>query len=279
MSVLVTGAAGFIGSHVVKYFSNPLLCDVIDAYGVYLPDEINFDTNKPDVVYHLGAMSSTTETDTYKIAQNNIAFSCFLLEECVKHRVPFVYASSASVYGTGNHGFKENAPTSPINYYAISKSSFDDIASQKAKDHPEATIVGLRYFNVYGSGEDHKKDMASPIHKFFVQSKESGTIRIFEGSEKFVRDFIHVSDVAKITKSANNFPSGIYNVGTGVSRSFLDVATIISSYTNAKIVVIPFPDHLIGKYQSITCSENSKINNYYPVHRLSLEDGIKKFIK
>jgi ADP-L-glycero-D-manno-heptose 6-epimerase len=279
LSVLVTGACGFIGRHVANCFSNSLLCDVIEADNVWSPDEIDFDLEKPDVVYHLGAISSTTESDTYKIAQNNISFSCFLLEECVKHNVPFVYASSASVYGTGKYGFKENASTSPINYYAISKASFDDIASQKAKDHPEATVVGLRYFNVYGSGEDHKKDMASPIHKFFVQSEESGTVRIFEGSEKFVRDFIHVSDVAKITKSARHFPSGIYNVGTGVSRSFLDVATLISSHTKAKIVVIPFPDHLIGKYQSLTCSENSKINNYYPPTRLSLEDGIKKFIK
>ena len=279
MSVLVTGACGFIGTHVANSFSNPILCDVIEADNVRSPDEIDFDIEKPDVVYHLGAISSTTETNTYEIAQNNISFSCLLLEECVKHKVPFIYASSASVYGTGKCGFREAALTSPINYYAISKAAFDDIASQKAKDHPEATIVGLRYFNVYGSGEDHKKDMASPIHKFFMQSKDTGTIRIFEGSEKFVRDFIHVTDVAEITKSARYFPSGIYNVGTGVSRSFLDVATLISSHTEAKIVVIPFPDHLIGKYQSTTCSENSKINKYYPTDRLSLEDGIKKFIE
>ena len=295
--IVITGGAGFIGSTLAKKFDGKDLM-LIDKFSDAIQRKyinqvsgarlvriqeckqiLNTYKNEISCFYHLGANSSTDQKIFSETVELNIHWSQYFWDFCSNHKIPFIYASSASVYGTGKHGFKENAPTSPINYYAISKSSFDDIASQKAKDHPEATIVGLRYFNVYGSGENHKKDMASPIHKFFMQSKDSGIIRIFEGSEKFVRDFIHVADVAKITKSARHFPSGIYNVGTGVSRSFLDVATLISSHTEAKIVVIPFPDHLIGKYQSTTCSENSKINKYYPTDRLSLEDGIKKFIE
>ena len=105
----------------------------------------------------------------------------------------------------------------------------------------------------------------------------SGKIKVFEGSDQFKRDFIHVDDVVSITRDAKQFPSGIYNVGTGVPRSFLEVAEIISSLTGAEIQEIEFPSHLVGKYQSFTCSDNTKINNLgYTLKRISLEDGIKK---
>jgi ADP-L-glycero-D-manno-heptose 6-epimerase len=276
---LITGSEGFIGRHLVSLFNDPLLCDVIPMPNVCLPDEIDLDNNEIEAVYHLGAISSTTETDTVSIVKNNILFSCKLLEKCIEKNIPFIYASSASVYGLGHLGFLENVEMTPLNYYAISKSAFDSIAMKKIVDNPNAKIIGLRYFNVYGPGEDHKGDMSSPVHKFFTQSLETGLIKVFEGSKKFVRDFIHVIDVANITKNSRCFPAGLYNVGTGKSRSFFDVAKIISNYTEAKIVEIPFPKHLLGKYQTLTCSENSKINIYYPAERLSLEDGIKKFIE
>jgi len=170
MSALVTGATGFIGSHLVKILNEPIICDKNPGPGVWLPDEIDIHFQNLDAVYHLGAISSTTETDTRKIVENNILLSCMLLEECINRNIPFVYASSASVYGLGDHGFSEDAYMSPLNYYAISKSTFDTIVLQKIKDNPDSKIVGLRYFNVYGKNESHKQDMASPIYKFLKQS-------------------------------------------------------------------------------------------------------------
>jgi ADP-L-glycero-D-manno-heptose 6-epimerase len=144
------------------------------------------------------------------------------------------------------------------------------------KDHPHARIYGLRYFNVYGRGEEQKGAMASPVHKFLKQAFLENEIQIFEGSENFSRDFIHVNDVVAITNAAANFTqSGIYNVGTGTSRSFLEVAQIIGSLTKTPVREIPFPSHLRGKYQAFTKSENIKINSTgYPLKRVSLEDGI-----
>jgi len=276
---LITGTSGFIGSHIVNLLPNSICCDQKDEYGSFKPDEINVDDMNISTVYHLGAISSTTETNTANIVNSNTLSSCKLLEQCIERDIPFVYASSASVYGLGNYGFSENTRLSPLNYYAISKASFDMIVTQKIIDHPESKIVGLRYFNVYGSGEDHKEDMASPIHKFFQQSKKRGEVCVFEGSENYLRDFIHIADVSRITRDAVNFPSGIYNVGTGIARSFLDVAKVISGITKAKITEIPFPAHLLRKYQEYTCSDNSKIDRVYDNSRISLEAGILEFAK
>jgi ADP-L-glycero-D-manno-heptose 6-epimerase len=277
VTALVTGAAGFIGSNLVRLLDSPICCDPRDAR-MYHPDEIEkvIDLQKPDVVYHLGAISSTTEHDISLISKNNVFFSCMLLEKCINLNIPFVYASSASVYGLGNSGFSESVETTlPLNYYAISKDSFDKFAIQKIKDNKNSRIIGLRYFNVYGNGEAHKGDMASPVHKFLQQAKSDGKIKIFKGSENFLRDFICVDDVSAITLESKLFPSGIYNVGTGKPNSFLSVAKIIADLTGAKIVEIPFPDHLVGKYQTLTQSDNTKINKVFTSERTGLFEGIK----
>lgn len=281
MSSLVTGALGFIGSHLVNALADPIICDKTTGPGVWSPDEIGILFQNIDIVYHLGAISSTTETDTRKIVENNLLLSCNLLEECISRDIPFVYASSASVYGLGTHGFSETAPMMPLNYYAISKSSFDTIVLQKIKDNPSAKVYGLRYFNVYGTNEDHKGDQASPVHKFIQQANTVGEIKVFEGSEDYLRDFIHVDDVVRATLSAKNFSnSGIYNVGTGTARSFMDVASIISGFTGAKIVEIPFPKQLLGKYQEYTCSDNRLIlDQDSSLFTLTLEEGIKKVLE
>ena len=283
MNVAITGATGFIGSNLAKMFHRPVICDVVprDFSNVLTPQKLltflstDYADFHLDAVYHLGAISSTTETDTAALSDNNITFSCQLLEQCISKNIPFVYASSASVYGLGEFGFEENTRLFPLNYYAVSKVAFDMFVERKILDNPDAKIIGLRYFNVYGHNEDHKADMASPVHKFLEQSR-SGKIKVFEGSEKFLRDFVHVSDAAEITKAAADFLPGIYNVGTGTARSFLDVAEIISSLTGAEIEEIPFPTHLLGKYQDFTCSHNDKINNFYERNRISIEDGIRK---
>ena len=276
MNTLITGAAGFIGSNLADKFSEKFCCDV-NKTGMYNP-EVALEIIKSGAVssvYHIGAISSTTETDSIKLSFNNILFSCQLLEACIEKNIPFVYASSASVYGLGGSGFSENVRSNPLNYYAISKISFDMFVEKKIIDNPSAKIVGLRYFNVYGHNEDHKEDMASPVHKFLEQSK-SGKIKIFEGSENFLRDFIHVDDVVNITKDSVKFESGIYNVGTGTPRSFFEVAKIISGLTGSEIEEIPFPKHLVGKYQNFTCSDNTKIDFVYNTSRISLEKGIRK---
>ena len=279
--IIVTGAAGFIGSHIAKSIKgNVLLCDPADTSMIqpeFLEKTI-YSFHNIDAIFHLGAISSTTEDNIGNLTKNNILLGSTLLDICIEREIPFIYSSSASVYGIGIHGFKENAHHSPLNYYSISKASFDMYVLQKIIDNPLSKIIGLRYFNVYGNNEDHKGDMASPVHKFLKQARELGEIKVFEGSETFLRDFIHVDDVVNITLASGRFKnSGIYNVGTGIPRSFMDVASIISKETNSKVIKIPFPEHLLGKYQKFTCSDNAKIDLAgYSSKRISLEQGIKK---
>ena len=281
--IVITGAAGFIGSCLADALADPYVCCDPRDRSMMTPAQClkYIKTNDVTCVYHLGAISSTTVSDTVQVTKNNILFSSQLLELCVKKNIPLVYASSASVYGAIGGPHREWQPTKPINYYAISKAAFDLLAQQKIEDNPSARIVGLRYFNVYGHREHHKGDMASPVHKFIHQARTTGEIKLFEGSVGFKRDFIHVSDVVAITMAAARFTSqraGVYNVGTGTARSFEEVASIIAEEMGAKIVEVPFPAHLVGKYQRHTQSDNQKLKEQgdYTASCLSLEEGIKR---
>jgi ADP-L-glycero-D-manno-heptose 6-epimerase len=251
MKILVTGYKGFIGQNMVK----ALECDhdlVLFEWGENIPS-----LKGVQWVIHLGAISSTTETDVEKVLTQNLDFSIFLYKYCVDHNINFQYSSSASVYGLGDQ-FAEDIKPSPVNTYSWSKYLFE----RYVRDNPSPALVqGFRYFNVYGPHEEHKGKQASPFHQFAEQAKNTGKIRLFEGSENYLRDFVHVDHVVNTHKKFFNVgESGLWNVGTGSTMSFLDVAKHTQSLYGGELEFIPMPEQLVGKYQSYTKSNNTKIN-------------------
>ena len=201
-------------------------------------------------------MSSTTEKNWMTIAHYNQDFTAHLFGKAIEYQIPVKYASSASVYGNQK---KNRKIINPLNQYAISKLIID----YYVLDHIDKFkhIQGFRYFNVYGTGEDHKGDQASPVSKFTKQIRETGKLKLFEGSEKFYRDFVCVNDIVNIVMN-NDSPSGIYDIGTGNPISFYDVAELVAKKENGTIEMIPFPDHLKGKYQDYTCADMKWLKNY-----------------
>ena len=244
--IILTGNNGFIG----KAFDNKL--NHKDLYRVEAEGAFKFleeyeDWDNVELILHQGAISSTIETDVEKIYKYNIDFSIKLFEKAIEYKIPVKYASSASVYGKMLTGI-----INPLNFYAISKVTVD----YWVQDHIDEFLLvqGFRYFNVYGKGEDHKGNQASPVQKFTEQIKEDGKLKLFEGSHKFQRDFICVDDIVNIVLD-NDKPSGIYDLGTSNPTSFQEVAELIATKYNGEIEYIPFPDHLKGKYQAYTCAE------------------------
>ena len=212
MRILVTGYQGFIGSNVASY----LKAKGHDVEG--FPWEINKfpDAQQYDRIIHLGAISSTTERDVEKIMQHNYEYTMKLIEICDMMGTSLQYASSASVYGELTH-FREDLELDPRSPYAWTKYLVDRFVTQHLNEF-RVNIQGFRYFNVYGHGEEHKGDMMSPISKFTKQAKETGVIKVFEGSGKFKRDFICVEDVAVMhEKMLDVDKSGIWNIGSGVA--------------------------------------------------------------
>jgi ADP-L-glycero-D-manno-heptose 6-epimerase len=170
-----------------------------------------------------------------------------LFDYAIKHQIHVKFASSASVYGN------TNGQINPLNYYAITKLQIDYFIQDNLDKFK--SIQSFRYFNVYGEGEDHKGDQASPISKFTKQIKETGKLKLFEGSNKFLRDFVCVDDIVNIVLN-NEAPSGIYDLGTGSPISFQEVAELVTKKEGGEIELIPFPEHLQGKYQTYTCADN-----------------------
>jgi len=250
--IILTGHEGFIGKNFLKKLEHKdvLLIEKDDAFRFVR----EFDEwDKVELILHQGAISSTTEKNIRTIYHNNVAFTLFLLEFAMEHQIPMKYASSASVYGN------TQGEINPLNQYAISKLQIDYCVLDNLDKF--SLIQGFRYFNVYGDGEDHKGDQASPVSKFTKQVRETGSLSLFKGSDKFLRDFICVDDVVDIVLN-NQQPSGIYDLGTGAPISFQEVAELVSEKEKGKIEYIDFPKHLEGKYQYHTCADMNWTNNY-----------------
>ena len=247
MKILLTGHKGFIGSHMLTALENAgHFVDTYEWGDNQLPSVM-----EQDWVIHIGAISATTEKDIEKVLTQNLDFSIQLYNACRFYEVNFQYASSASVYGL-NQEFTEESPVDPRTPYAWSKYLFERYVKRHSAHYSIAQ--GFRYFNVYGNGEEDKGDQSSPVSKFIKQIKETGKLNLFEGSDKFFRDFICVDDIVNIVLN-NDKPSGIYDLGTSNPISFQKVADFASKKYNGKIEYIPFPDHLKGKYQDYTCSK------------------------
>jgi ADP-L-glycero-D-manno-heptose 6-epimerase len=253
MKILITGYKGFIGQNMVNALKDEHELKLFE-WGDPIPDLKGFDW-----CIHLGAISSTTETDVAKVLEQNYDFSRFLVNQCQSEGVNFQYSSSASIYGNGTE-FLESSPAQPQSPYAWSKYLFERYA-EGFKNRWTIRVQGFRYFNVYGPYEDHKGTQASPHHQFKKQAETTGVIKIFEGSENFKRDFVSVDHVINTHKTFFSVTeTGIWNVGTGNPTSFKSVADTIADQFNAKIEYIPMPDNLKGQYQTYTCAELSKLN-------------------
>ncbi len=325
MYYIVTGAAGFIGSNLVKAlnergenniiavdnlknadkFRNLVDCDIAD----YLDKEDfrqkiqeGFFDGLIKAVLHQGACSDTMETDGRYVMDNNYQYTLELLNYCQSEEVPFLYASSASVYGAGSSFLESRECEAPLNVYAYSKFLFDQI--MRRRWHKRSTqIVGLRYFNVYGPREQHKGRMASVAYHFFNQYRTEGRVKLFEGCDGYengcqLRDFVSIEDVVRVNMYFLDNPdiSGIYNLGTGQAQSFNDVAAAtINTLRRAAgepelalaglqeqglIEYIPFPDALRGKYQSYTQADIRALRSSgYAAPFLSVEQGVGKYVE
>jgi ADP-L-glycero-D-manno-heptose 6-epimerase len=254
MKILLTGHKGFIGSHALKRLESKHEVTAYDWDDGDCPGVMDYDW-----VWHIGAISATTERDINRVLKQNYDFTLRLYSACRTFGVGFQFSSSASVYGLGTN-FSEDAPPDPRTPYAWSKYLCERYIDYRARAAP---VQLFRYFNVYGpEGEEHKGSQASPHCQFTRQAQTTGEIRLFENSHLYKRDFIHVDKVLDVHEAMMDHPMahGIFNVGTGETLSFQDIAEDIASKYHAKIVYIPMPDILKDSYQTYTCADMTKLN-------------------
>lgn len=299
--IVVTGAAGFIGSNLIRALNQRGITDILavdtlqsatqhrNLNRVEIQDLVDPESflsrldqlGKVEAIFHNGACSDTTATDGRYVMRNNYEYTRILLEWCRRQGVRCIYASSASVYGNGEHGFlEERAAEYPLNLYAYSKFLLDQWVRRHAATFT-SQLVGLRYFNVYGPQENHKGRMASVVNHFHQQIQSERRIRLFEGSDGFLRDFIFVNDIVNINLHFFDHPqiSGIFNAGTGNARSFYDIAQIMANrYESVGIEFTPFPEDLKGKYQTFTQANiQALLGTGYTQPFTSLEEGVQQY--
>lgn len=324
MSIIVTGAAGFIGANLVKALNDRGETDIVAVDNLARGDkvrnladlEIADFLDKRDfidmvrggleggfrAVLHQGACSDTMEADGRYMMENNYEYSKALLDWCRERAIPFLYASSASVYGAGRVFRESRDHEAPLNVYGYSKFLFDQLV-RRGLGSRTAQVAGFRYFNVYGPREAHKGRMASVAFHLFNQYLEGGRVRLFEGSDGFgpgeqVRDFVSVEDVVAVNLFFLDHPelSGIFNVGTGRAETFNEVArstvnairrargerelTLAEMNAGGIIEYIAFPPQLVGKYQSFTQADLGALRTAgYVAPFLSVEEGVGRYVR
>jgi ADP-L-glycero-D-manno-heptose 6-epimerase len=322
--IIVTGGAGFIGSNLIHqlnrtgerdivlvdnlasapHLSGPKFLNLAGAdYADYMDKREfraalkagDFEVTRIRAILHQGACSNTLEDDGRYMMDNNFTYSKELLHFATEHRIPFVYASTAAIYGASTSFREVHANERPLNVYGYSKLVFDNYVRRLAHDF-KSTVVGLRYFNVYGPREQHKGRMASVLHHFTRQLKETGTIRMFEGSGGYAdgeqrRDFVFVKDLAHINmffagllpESPKKHTYAIVNAGTGEARTFNSVAEALMQvhgphlHGPARIEYIPFPGDLKDRYQHYTQADITNLRAAgYTAPFTTLEEGVKQ---
>ncbi|HUP29721.1 MAG TPA: ADP-glyceromanno-heptose 6-epimerase [Usitatibacter sp.] len=324
MGVIVTGAAGFIGSNLVRALNARGISDIVavdnlthgekaaNLADLEIADYVDkqdfiealrqgaFDM-KFDAVFHQGACSDTMENNGRYMMENNYRYSLDLLDLCQQAKVPFIYASSASVYGAGKVFSESRQHERPLNVYGYSKFLFDQHARRRMPVRT-AQIAGFRYFNVYGPRESHKGRMASVAFHFYNQYLAEGRVKLFEGNAGYgpgeqIRDFVSVDDVVRVNLHFLDHPaaSGIFNVGTGRAQSFNDVAAAtVNAIRRARgettlglaelkkagaIEYVPFPAQLVGKYQSFTQADIAALRAAgYADPFLTVEEGVGRYV-
>ena len=326
MYTIVTGAAGFIGANLVKglnehgvdniiavdnlsradKFRNLVDCEIADYVDkqefIQLVESGYFDGDVASIL-HQGACSDTMEADGRYMMENNYRYSATLLDFCLDHEVPFLYASSASVYGGGSVFRETREFEAPLNVYGYSKFLFDQRVRRRLLETPyhNSPVVGFRYFNVYGPREQHKGRMASVAFHFFNQYQAEGRVKLFEGCNGYAdgeqqRDFVYIEDVVKVNLHfLERRQSGIFNLGTGRAQSFNAVAVAtVNACRAAKgqtalslaelraqgmIEYVAFPEALKGKYQSFTQADLANLRTAgYRDEFATVEEGVGKYV-
>ncbi len=311
--IVVTGAAGFIGSYFVSYLNRKERENIIVVDDFSYPEKnknlngkkivgqiertefiewFKENAEKVTFVYHLGARTNTAEFDTELLNELNVEYSQSIWEICTEHKIGLIYASSAATYGLGEHGYKDSQEVidklEPLNPYGRSKNEFDKWAFAQSETPP--FWAGLKFFNVYGPNEYHKGRMASVIFHAHKQIEESGGMKLFQshnpdykdGEQK--RDFVYVKDLAQVMLWLREAmpKNGLYNMGSGKARTFLDLvnATFKAMGKEPKVSFIPTPEDIRDKYQYFTEADMSKLKEAgYTDDFTSLEEGVKDYVQ
>lgn len=313
--ILVTGAAGFIGSVLAEQlnrsgFNDLILVDrlgsderwknirgvkfseFIHADDLFEPGVIE-DLSEVKAIFHMGACSSTTETNVDYLMSNNVEFSKALFQWATQAQIPFIYASSAATYGNGEHGYNDTHEDinqlRPLNPYGWSKQVFDQWILKQEQTPP--LWYGLKFFNVFGPNETHKEEMRSLVNKAFHQINENGKVKLFKSHKdgfkdgEQLRDFIYVVDVVKamleMWQLGDQGKSGLYNMGTGQERSFKDLvlATFKAMNKDPSIEYIDMPISIRNQYQYFTKANMAKFKELLPSFKFtSLEEAVSDYI-
>lgn len=322
--IVVTGAAGFIGSNLVRGLNARGITDVLavddltdgdkfrNLLDLQISDYLHKDEfrqlvlsgqlRRPDAVFHQGACSDTTERNGQFMMDNNFRVTLELFEYCQVREVPFIYASSAAVYGAGPQYIEDPVYEAPLNVYGYSKLLFDQILRRRL-DGLTAPVVGLRYFNVYGPREQHKGRMASVAFHNMNQYVDQGHVLLFGGWDGYPdggqqRDFVFIDDVVKVNLHFLDHPgvSGIFNCGTGRAQPFNDVAqSVVNSLrmhqgqpalpldelvSGGQLRYIQFPDDLKGRYQSHTQADLAQLRAAgYDGAFCDVQTGVKAYVQ